>query len=124
LPDSLWDDTGASVEQRNEYVDLFQRFVIKTYSHRFKDLHGTFTVTRSIKLVGTSEMVISEIKIDNRTIHINWRVRQTVKGWRVVDIHIEGISMSVTQRAEFTSVIRNNGGRVEALLEGLREKLR
>ena len=42
---------------------------------------------------------------------------------KIIDVAIEGISMSVTQRDEFSSVIQRGGGRVEALLASLREKV-
>jgi ABC-type transporter MlaC component len=35
---------------------------------------------------------------------------------------VEGISMANTQRDEFSSVIRNNSGQIDALLEILRKK--
>jgi phospholipid transport system substrate-binding protein len=39
-----------------------------------------------------------------------------------VDVVVEGISMGITQRDEFASVIRNHGGKVEGLLAALRKK--
>ena len=41
----------------------------------------------------------------------------------MVDILVEGTSISLTQRSEFASVIRRNGGNVEALLVELRKRL-
>ena len=38
------------------------------------------------------------------------------------NVRVEGVSMSVTQREEFTTVIRNNGGKVDALISILRKK--
>jgi phospholipid transport system substrate-binding protein len=35
---------------------------------------------------------------------------------------VEGVSMAVTQRQEFASVIQRNGGQIDALLKLLREK--
>ena len=41
---------------------------------------------------------------------------------RIVDVEVEGISMGITQCDEFASVIRNNGGKIAALLTALRKK--
>jgi len=35
---------------------------------------------------------------------------------------VEGVSMAVTQRSEFASVIQRNGGQVEGLITALRQK--
>ncbi len=39
--------------------------------------------------------------------------------YRVVDVSVEGVSMAVTQRSEFSSVIQRGGGEVAVLLAHL-----
>ncbi len=115
----------ASSEQRDEYVRLFEEFIVLAYSHRFKDLSGrTFTVRQSRKLNARDQLVLSEIEIEKGKppIRVNWRVRRTGDAYRVVDVVVEGVSMSVTQRAEFAAVIRRSGGKLEGLLDALRRK--
>ena len=57
-------------------------------------------------------------------VRVDWRVRQeTDQSWRVVDVVIEGVSMSITQRSEFASVIESKGGTVKALIDTLRQKV-
>jgi len=53
---------------------------------------------------------------------IDWRVRLMDGNWKIVDVAIEGISMVVTQRSEFASVLRTSGGDVTPLVEDLRDK--
>ena len=56
-------------------------------------------------------------------IRVDWRIRRR-DGWhKIVDIVAEGVSMSVTLRSEYTSVLKNNGGDVQALIDQLREKI-
>ncbi|MGC2203775.1 MAG: ABC transporter substrate-binding protein [Stellaceae bacterium] len=38
------------------------------------------------------------------------------------DVSVDGISMAVTQRSEFASVIQHNGGQVQGLIAMLRQK--
>jgi len=40
----------------------------------------------------------------------------------IVDIVVEGVSMAVTQRSEFASVIQSKGGTVKGLIDALRAK--
>jgi len=41
----------------------------------------------------------------------------------IIDVIVEGVSMSVTQRQEYASVIQRNGGDIEALLKVMRERV-
>ena len=45
-------------------------------------------------------------------------------GGEVVDVVVEGVSMLITQRDEFSSVIQRSGGQVEGLLASLRQRVR
>ena len=115
----------ASVEQRTEYVRLFEEFIVLAYSHRFKNLSGrTFTVRQSRKLNAGDQLVLSVIEVEKGRppVRVNWRVRLRDSAYRVIDVVIEGVSMRVTQRDEFAAVIRRNGGKVEGLLDALRRK--
>ena len=42
---------------------------------------------------------------------------------KITDVYVGGVSMKVTERDEFASVIQRNGGQVAALLAQLRQKL-
>ena len=55
---------------------------------------------------------------------LDWRLKRRDGGWRVVDILVEGVSLTLAQRAEFTSVIRRGGGRISGLLLKMRNKTR
>jgi phospholipid transport system substrate-binding protein len=50
---------------------------------------------------------------------IQWEVRNEGQGPRIVDVKTEGVSMTMTRRADFVSYIRNHGGQVEALIDEL-----
>ncbi len=115
----------ASAKQRDDYVRLFEEFIVQAYSHRFKDLSGqTFEVKKSHEINARDRLVLSEIKIKQGKppIRVNWRVRRRDNAYRVIDVVVEGVSMSVTQRDEFAAVIRRSGGKIEGLLAALRRK--
>jgi phospholipid transport system substrate-binding protein len=50
---------------------------------------------------------------------IAWEVRDTGQGPKITDVKIEGVSMVITRRTDFTSYIQNNGGKVDALISEL-----
>jgi len=113
----------ATKAQQNEYVNLFEDFVVKAYAARFADYTDEkFNVgdTRDIK--GGDKLVASEIVMgDGRTIPVHWRVREK-DGHQIVDVLLEGVSMAITQRDEFASIINQNGGKVDGLLIALRKR--
>ena len=42
--------------------------------------------------------------------------------YKIIDVVVEGISMAITQRSEFSAVIQRGGGRVADLLTQLRKR--
>jgi phospholipid transport system substrate-binding protein len=42
----------------------------------------------------------------------------------VIDVVVEGVSLSVTQRQEYAAVIQRNGGQIDGLLEEMRNELK
>ena len=60
---------------------------------------------------------------NNNQIKINWRVGKKKDKFVILDIVIEGISLAVTQRSEFVSVIEQNNGEVDSLISLLKEKI-
>ncbi len=114
----------ASTEEKTEFTDLFVRFFVQAYSNRFRDLGGKkFLVRQSRAISASQSLVLSEIITPGKpSIKVNWRVRAKGRNYKVVDVMVEGISMSVTQRDEFVSVIRQTGGKVSGLIRALRKK--
>jgi phospholipid transport system substrate-binding protein len=115
---------SATEQQRAEYAKLFEDFVVKSYSYRFKDYDGEqFRVTQTVDVSATDKVVQSEIaRQGGPPIRMNWRMRGPEQ-YKVVDVVLEGVSMLTTQRDEFTAVIRNNGGKVDGLLTALRDRI-
>jgi phospholipid transport system substrate-binding protein len=114
----------ATDAQKTEYLKLFEDFIVRSYAVRFAGYSGqTFTVKGSTPGPKETTLVHSTVLQHNaQPIRVDWRVEP--RGGRLVitDIIVEGVSMSVTQRSEFASVIQSSGGKVEGLLEALRKK--
>jgi len=41
---------------------------------------------------------------------VTWRLRKRPDGWRVVDVIVEGVSMAVTYRQEYATILNQQGG--------------
>lgn len=115
---------SASKTQQTEYLALFAEFIVRTYAARFGQYSGEkLVVLDSRDGAGRDTIVNSVINSPNGPdIKIDWRVRERKHSLRIVDVVVEGISMAITQRDEFSSVIRRGGGDFENLLIELRAK--
>ena len=115
----------ATEAQRTEYMRLFEDFIVKSYAKRFADYSGENFKTGNVTKVTNTDAVVSSIIRANEAAppaRVDWRVRAEESHYKIVDVMVEGISMSVTHRDEFAAVIRNNGGTVEGLLDALKKK--
>ena len=113
----------ADEAQRAEFQKLFEDFIVGSYSARFSEYRGeAFKVTGSNVESGGTVLVHSKIHMPtSEDIRVDWRVRGRDGDFAILDIVVEGVSMAVTQRSEFASVIQSRGG-VDGLLEALRTK--
>ena len=113
----------ATDEQRTEFRKLFEDFLVQSYSTRFSEYHGEgFVVAGSTTDEGGTTVVHSKIDMpSSEDIRVDWHLRATDDSFVIVDIVVEGVSMAVTQRSEFASVIQSRGG-VAGLLDALRSK--
>lgn len=117
---------GVKKESIDEYHGLFEDLIVATYAARFAEYSGQqFVIKRVAKPRKRGDsIVMSEIKPRDGgpSIRVDWQVHSNKEIYKIVDIRVEGVSMSITQREEFTTVIRSNGGKVDALIEILRKK--
>ena len=113
----------ATDEQRAEFSKLFEDFIVQSYSTRFSEYHGeSFQVAGST--TDQTGITVVHSKIDmpsSEDIRVDWHLRARDTSFAIVDIVVEGVSMAVTQRSEFASVIQSRGG-VAGLLDALRAK--
>ena len=116
----------ATPQERQEFTQLFGRWVVQTYSARFSEYRGeTVKVTGTRDESPTSSIVSSQLIRPNGTppAKVDWRVRHENGDYKIIDVDVEGVSMALTQRDEFASVIQRNGGTVASLNHVLEQKL-
>lgn len=116
----------ATEAERSEYLRLFEDLMVVSYVDRFAEYAGEALKTnRSIAEDEKTVTVFSEIVRPNGgpAVRVDWRVgRNKEAAYKIVDVLVEGTSMSNTMRSDFTSVINQKGGQMSGLIEVLREK--
>lgn len=113
----------ANQQQKQEYQALFEEYVVTTTARRFAPYRDVdFEIVES-KPVGKKDVMVKTVltRPSVPEIPADWRVRMIGDKYRIIDVHIEGISMAVTQRQDFAAVINSRG--IEGLLENLRAQV-
>lgn len=116
---------AATPQQQQEFLKLFEDIQVYTWTKRFKDYSGETLEILAVAPEGETDVIVdSRIKREKlEPINVNWRLRKSPEGFRVLDIKVEGASMALTHRSEYSSVIQANGGQVEGLLSAMRTKI-
>ena len=116
-----WRKTSKS--ERSEYLVLFENLIVSTYANRFSQYTKEKLTVKGSSSRGKFALVKSQINGGKeKPIRIEWRVIFPDGKYKIFDIVVEGVSMVRTQRSEFSSVIRRNGGKISVLLAALRKK--
>ena len=118
---------NASQNEREEYSSLFKTILEHSYSRQFTDYSGQKIVILGHKL-GRRDYIFVRSRIfdpvrSNIHIDVNWRLVPAGNSFKIVDIVIEGVSMAVTQRNEYASVLQRNGNSIPALINAMRKSL-
>lgn len=115
----------ASDAEQDAYLKAFTDNIVYTYARRFDEYDGQKLVVDATREDGRFDIVSSRIvdPSSNQEYRLDWRVIDESGSLKVVDIVIEGVSMSVTQRQEYASVIQSNGGKVQALIDALTRQM-
>ncbi len=110
-------------EQMTEYVSLFEQYTKNFYETRLGEYGGEdINVVNSVDLGKKGIVVESELAFSPDSIlEVNWVVAKRDDGYIITDLGVAGIFLVLEQRDQFTSVIGNNGGNIDALLVRLRE---
>jgi phospholipid transport system substrate-binding protein len=114
----------ATPEQQEEFVKLFEGYIALVYSNQLAAYMGeTLKVTGS-RVDGDGAVVASEIIRPSGAppVRVDWHLTDRNGSYKIRDVTVDGISMAVTQRSEFASVIQRSGGQVGGLIAQLRQK--
>ncbi|MEH6475355.1 MAG: ABC transporter substrate-binding protein [Sneathiella sp.] len=114
----------SSKDQQSEFQDLFQKYIITTYQKRIGDYAGENLKIVKARLLNKKEVLVNSqiLRPKGPPIKLDWRIRKSKNdGQQIIDLIVENVSMALTHREEFSSVVSKNDGDVEGLLKRLRK---
>jgi phospholipid transport system substrate-binding protein len=127
----------ASPAQQQEFLALFENYIVQTFSGRLSQYAESGDAPRvtGSRLDPEGAVVSSQINLANGggpragghgptvlPIRVDWHLTAQNGSYKINDVVVDGISMAVTQRSEFTSAIERQGGQVQALLATLHQQ--
>ena len=121
---------GLAPEKMDAYTDALADNIIYTWTGRFNDYAGDSLSNDAISFQSARKSengdfyVSSKIKLPDaeKDIEMVWRISNKKDTLKLADLIVEGVSMLMSYRNEYSAVLQQNGGNVDALIEMLKKK--
>lgn len=118
----------AEKPTQQEFLDVFQDVI----TLRFLPIFDRFeqgmelTINRVVKDKDSPRVIdvfSTLVRPAGEPVDIAWRLLDTEGSYRIVDVRVENLSMAITLRSEYTSLLQRNDGDMAALVEELRQRV-
>lgn len=113
-----------TTDQKTMLQAAFEHYTVASYVNSFDGYDGQqFVVTPQTRALPNGEQLVDTriVPVHGDTHVLDYVMRQTPQGWRVVDVLLDGtISRVAVQRSDFRSLLARGGA--IALAKSLREK--
>ncbi len=114
-----WREAGP--EQRAEFQDLFAEHLLNSYARQLDSYRTETLHVGEGRPVGRRDVLVeTAIETDDGPLKAGWRVRAIDGQPKIVDVVIDGMSLTLTQRQEIGAVATKLG--VDGLLGAMRDK--
>jgi phospholipid transport system substrate-binding protein len=117
---------GATGAEQTEFLNVFRDYMVTSYAEKIGSYSGENLEIKDATSLNDKESLVHSVIVrpNGPPIKLDWRVRKTNDGEKIVDVIIEGISMAQTHRSEFASVVSQPGVGVEGLINKLKEQIK
>ena len=116
---------GLNDEQMKEYLSLFEKYFLKSFTSRLADYSDPKIEVLSADIINSKYTMVKSLLLatDKKPeVKIDWRVYTKNPNKPLIrDLIIEGLSLARTQKEEFSSIIESNNGDINALFGKLKE---
>ena len=112
-------------EQSKQYRFLFNQYFLKSFSSRLAEYSNPEIEVVSKRKKNENYTMVSSILVSTEQrpeVKIDWVIyTKNPENPKIRDLIIEGLSLARTQKEEFSSIIQNNDGDINALFANLKE---
>ncbi len=117
----------ASETERAEFQSLFRVYLTRSFGRQAARLAGQpVEIDKVIRATGSDDVLVLS-RLGRRgpaAMTIDWRVRRTEDGPKLIDVIVQGTSLAVAQRQQFMSMLSRNGGSITALNAQMKTRLK
>lgn len=114
---------SATAAQKEALVRGFRSMLVRIYSNSLGAYRG-----QTLRVLPTkADPAAIDVTVRNQylrpgqpPVEVNYAMRKTSAGWKIYDITVEGISLVLTYRSEFSQVVSTSG--IDGLIKRLAEK--
>ena len=114
----------ATPEQKKQLTANFRQMLVRVYSNAIRPYEGQTIQVSPVRMkAGDSEATVHNTfkrASGGKPIGFDYAMRKTGEGWKIYDIVVEGVSLVLTYRSEFDSIVRQEG--LDALIRRLTQK--
>ena len=117
----------ATPQQRADFINTYRELNTKVWSERFDEFKGkNFEFKGTTPSSSAGQIFVNTIvpMEEGEPATVVWRVKQDGNNFKIIDIIIEKVSLTMANRNEYTAFIKNNGGNIDALIANLKTKLK
>ncbi len=110
---------------RKDFLSVFEEIMVRRFAPKFANYAETkfeIGLVRPLREKGQYMVASTVVPTEGEPLRIDWRVRDKDGRLKILDVLGEGVSMALTLRSEYATVIKRSGGRVEGLIIQLRER--
>ena len=112
----------ASAEERTAFLNAFMDFTTKTWADRFNLYQGQKIIFTGSRNAEKKQLYVDSVIQNNPPVEVIWRLKQKDNTYRIIDIIIEGVSMAMSYRNEYSSFLQTHSGDINALTKELKTK--
>jgi phospholipid transport system substrate-binding protein len=114
---------ALSGNKKSEYSRNVMQFVAGVFMRYINEFSGN-----RLEVTGSTERSASDIIVNSKVhfadgrsaLDVRWRVTKTGGSFKVFDVRVLGVWAVLQARSEFESIIRQNGGTIDGLMDYLK----
>ncbi|MEZ5930563.1 MAG: ABC transporter substrate-binding protein [Alphaproteobacteria bacterium] len=120
----------ATVRQQDAFVDVFRRYLLQSFTSRLRRYAGSDlgSVRERFAITATQPAGKGDVVVRSRIhppagvpLEVDWRLRSRDGRLFIIDLVVEGVSLLITQRSEFGSVLERVG--IDGLIGELQSRV-
>ncbi|MGE5146448.1 MAG: phospholipid-binding protein MlaC [Candidatus Eiseniibacteriota bacterium] len=111
--------------QFTRYQEVLEELVAKTTAARLSGYAGEGLEVLGARADGRRWLVTSRVvPKTGEPVRLDWVLAPAGGALKVVDLRVENLSLAITERDEFASVLQANGGDIDRLIAFMRDKIK